>query len=99
MARHGLGTEAARTLLEQALEHYAARFPQVGVERTWLGPNEARLILRGRGQSLAVAVHCDDQWVTAEADLPLVLRPFAGRIRARLDREVQSWLQRTTTPA
>lgn len=86
-------------MLEQAFAHYTARHPHVRVERVWLGDREGQVDLSARGVHVRCNVRLDDRDVSVEADLPLLMRPFVGRIRDRLDREVQVWLQRAATPA
>jgi hypothetical protein len=98
-ARHGLGVSAARAMLDEAFAHYTARHPHVHVARDWQDEREGRVELRARGVQVRCNVRLDDADVSVEADLPLLLRPFVGRIRDRLDREVQVWLQRAATPA
>ena len=96
-AHHGLGIDRARALLEEAFAHHAARHPHAQVKRGWLNEREAWLDLRVRGLHGRAILKLDDNEVVVEADLPLLARPFAGRIRERLDREVRDWLQRTAS--
>ncbi len=97
---HDLGsTEQARRVVDEAYGEYERRLGAYQPTLTWLGPERARIEFTVMGKALAVTIELSARDLTVEGKLPLVFRPFQGKILSVLEREVQVWARRAQAPA
>ncbi|RMG96202.1 MAG: hypothetical protein D6705_11830 [Deltaproteobacteria bacterium] len=97
---HGLGDlTKARSVVEQAFSTYRERLADYEPNLAWQSDRRAEVTFRVMGKSMRVAMELDEQDVVVEGKLPLVFRPFQGKILGVLEREVKAWAERARTSA
>ncbi len=92
---HDLGsTEQARGVVEEAYGEYERRLASYDPKLTWVGQTQARIDFSVMGKSLSVTIDLTAHDLTVEGKLPLLFRPFQGKILSVLEREVRIWAER-----
>jgi hypothetical protein len=91
---HSLSDDEARQMLDAAFAHYHARHPGYHPSLSWLNPRQATLGLRIGGYELSGRLSLRPGEVGIEMDVPLLLRPFQGTVKQRINREAARWLER-----
>ncbi len=95
---HGLGDVAkARNVVEHAFSSYRERLADYEPSLTWADGDTALVRFRVMGKTMEVRMELDDQAVVVEGKIPLVFRPFQGKIVGVLEREVLAWAERART--
>ena len=94
---HDLSLDLARQAAVAALADYAARFPAANIRATWSGPYAATVALTVKGFTLQPRVAIRAGAIDVDVDIPLLARPFEGKARARIERELAMWVERART--
>ncbi len=92
---HGLGDlERARSVVEQAFATYRERLADHNPRLSWRSDRSAEVTFEVMGRKIQVAMDLDERDVVVSGKLPLVFRPFQGKILGVLEREVKAWTDR-----
>lgn len=91
---HDLDQELARKAANAALKQYQTRFPTAQIHAQWQGPDQAVVEMKLRGFTLKPRISLRPHAIDVEIDIPLLARPFEGKARALIERELAVWLQR-----
>jgi len=91
---HSLSTEQARSAARAAADEYAARLAHHDVRVVWADPDHATISFRAAGKSFEARVRLEPGAAVVSMDVPLLLRPLAGRATAAIDRHVRAALER-----
>jgi len=90
---HPLNQADGKRALEAAWSHYAGRYPKHSPSLQWLSPEQARVGFHAMGMDLSGSVRVLDRALELDLDVPFVLRPFVGRAKHAIEREVARWAQ------
>ncbi len=91
---HDLSMELARQAANAALADFQRRFPHAHITPEWLSADEAIVAFSIRGFHLNPRIRLRPGAIDVEMDIPFLARPFEGRARARIERELALWLDR-----
>lgn len=91
---HGLSPEQARTVVDKAMEAYAARFAEYNPEFHWKTENQGRLGFKAKGVSVAGDIEIDGPKILVDLEVPFILRIFKGKAIEVIDREVRTWVEK-----
>ena len=98
--RHDLGSlERAREVVEKAYAEYKVRLAEYKPTLEWSGETSARIGFTVMNKSLGVDAKVTDQELIMTGKLPLLFRPFQGKIIGVVDAEVRKWIERARTEA
>ncbi len=98
--RHGLGSlERARELVDKAYAEYKVRLSSYNPEIEWVTDRQARIGFTVMSKSLWVNAEVTADDLTLTGKLPLLMRPFQGKIIGVIDAEVRKWLERAESEA
>jgi hypothetical protein len=89
---HPLNRADAKRAIETALGEYSQRFAGFSPQLQWLQPEQAQVSFQALGRRIAAQVRVLDGALEIEMDVPLMARPFLGRAKAAIDREVARWV-------
>src|SRR4051794_39555199 len=95
---HGVDQDRAANAVKQAFQHYHRRYPNYGLDLAWTGPFSATLSFRAKGLAIRCDLAIEPDAVEVEVDLPLILRPFQGRVKTLAEREARVWIERLSAP-
>jgi hypothetical protein len=85
---HSLSTADAKRVIESAFAEYATRFAKYAPRLKWLSEDAARVGFQAMGRELEGSVRVLQGGIEVEADVPLLVRPFVGRAKQAIEREV-----------
>lgn len=91
---HDLPVDLARQAATAALAYYAGRFPQANIRADWRGPHEAQVSMTIKGFTLKPRIAIRLGAIDVDVEIPLLARPFEGRARARIERELAMWVDK-----
>jgi hypothetical protein len=92
---HALKDRArARGVVTMALESYKERLTQYQPTLTWESEDHVRVEFEVLSRKLSATVTIDDENLSFESSLPLLLRPFEGKAIDVVEREVSKWLDK-----
>ncbi len=93
VAKHGLADRSrARIVVEKAYEAYRVRLADHNPSLTWTSDTHAKLGFTVLAKSLSVEIRLTDEEVRVEGDMPLLFRPFQGKIQSVLGGEIEKWI-------
>lgn len=90
---HGLSEEAAKQVVQKAIDKYAERFARYKVQGRWTDERTVVVGFAARGKHLEGTVRLEPSAIVFEMDVPLLLRPFTGRATAKIDEHVARWVR------
>lgn len=85
---HDLSREDARKLLDEAQTEYARRFAKYQPRLQWLAPDQARVSFHAMGRELGGTARLLERGLELDFEVPFMLRPFLGRAKDAVEREV-----------
>jgi len=89
---HPLSPADARRAIEAAFGEYAQRFAGFAPQMQWLAPELAQVGFQALGRKIVAQVRVLDRALEIDMDVPLLARPFLGRAKGAIDREVARWV-------
>ncbi len=89
---HALPPAEVRRRMRAAITRYGERFARYAPEADWKSQDLCSVRFKAKGVRIAVDVEVRPTSVVVRAKLPLLLAPFAGKARARIEAEAAKWL-------
>jgi hypothetical protein len=89
---HPLSTVDAKRAIEAAFAEYSQRFSGFAPQLQWPAPELAQVGFTALGRKIEAQVRVLDRALEVDIDVPLLARPFLGRAKAAIDREVARWV-------
>lgn len=89
---HPLSTADAKRAIEAAFTEYSRRFAGFAPQMQWRTPELAQVGFTALGRKIEAQVRVLDRALEVDIDVPLLARPFLGRAKAAIDREVARWV-------
>lgn len=96
---HALGQARAHQVLDEACAHYAERYPLARIQSAWSDPGTGKVDMHVGGFHLRAQVAVTERELTVDLDVPLLARPWVPKIRARIDREIDFWVNKNASQA
>lgn len=93
---HQLSASEAIALAHRALDAYAKRFAKYAPEITWRSESEAEIAFTAKGIHLHGGLAVAADRFRLRLDVPLLLRPLQGRALQVIEREMQTWLAKSS---
>jgi hypothetical protein len=90
--QHPLTEEQAKRAVEAAWAEYSRRFERYDPQLQWRDGSRAKLGFRAKGVTLGGQLELQPGAITLELDVPFLLKPFAGKAIAVVEREIQRWI-------
>ncbi len=81
-----------------AITRYSEKFARYCPEADWKSHDVCSVRFKAKGVRIVVEVEVRPTSVVVRARLPLILAPFAGRARSRIEGEAAKWLAPTSGP-
>lgn len=91
---HSLSPEDARKVAQKAAAEYSERYAHYSPQVRWVSQDRAEISVHAKGVTLAGAISLEPGKLVFEADVPFLLRPFAGRAKGAIEGQVEKWLER-----
>jgi hypothetical protein len=88
---HALALEQAKQAAKLAVDHYAAKFADRGLQITWVDDTHLNLDVTVRGSKVHGSVVILPSTLHIEADVPLLLLPFKSLAASAIEREAARW--------
>lgn len=85
---HPLSQEHAKRVLDEAYVDYARRFHKYAPRLQWLSADQARVSIHALGVQLEGTVRVFERGLEVELEVPFLMRPFVGRAKQAIEREV-----------
>lgn len=89
---HDLSPELAQKTARAACDHYTARFAKYEPNIVWRNERNADIAFRAKGLSLKARIEVAVQSLVVDIDIPFLLRPFEGRAKEIVEREMNKWI-------
>lgn len=89
---HALPPAEVRRRMRVAITRYGERFARYAPEADWKSQDLCSVRFKAKGVRIAVDVELRPGAVVVRARLPVLLAPFAGKARARIEAEAAKWL-------
>lgn len=88
---HGLPTDVARRVVDDAFSHYRERFGAYRPALRWTDADTAEVSFSALGLRVGGTLRLLPGALEVAVDIPLPLRAFRGRAVAAVEREVGRW--------
>jgi len=85
---HDLSPEDAKRVLDEAQVEYAQRFAKYAPRLVWQRADQARGSFHAMGREIEGTVRLLEHGLELDVEVPLLLRPFVGRAKQAIEREV-----------
>lgn len=89
---HSLELDLARRAVRKAADNYVERFAKYTPVIRWDNEDRARLSFSAKGVTLEGTLQLEPRAIVLEVTVPFLLKPFAGKAVAVIEREVQHWI-------
>lgn len=91
---HDLDQDTLRTVVDKALNTYAANLAQYEPKVEWTGEKKVNIGFSVKGLNLKGQLDLRPSSVEVDLDVPFVLRPFKKKAISVIEREFNTWLAR-----
>lgn len=91
---HGLSPELAKTVIDKAMESYAARFSDYSPTFRWTGDMTGELGFSAKGVTVKGSIEIQGEKILVDLEVPWILRVFKGKALQAIDSEVKGWVQK-----
>lgn len=91
---HDLDVATARKAAEKAFQSYAIRFAKYEPTATWTTDTHCDVAFRVKGVKLEGTIDLTPTSVDLDLDVPFIFRPFKSRALAKIEEEVQTWIDK-----
>jgi hypothetical protein len=91
---HQLERDAAKHVLDRAMDTYRQHYAEYGVETAWVDDETAEIGFQMTGRQVDGEIKVCADCFDIHLKLPWMLRPFRRRIARTFDEEFRRWLAR-----
>jgi hypothetical protein len=88
---HALALDQAKHAAKLAVDHYASKFADRGLQISWIDDSHLNLDVTVRGSQVHGSVAILPSTLHIEADVPLLLLPFKSIAASAIEREAARW--------
>ena len=93
--KHGISDlDRVKTVIEKAYDSYKERLSDYNPQLNWTGDRDATVSFEVMKKKLEANFKIQPDEVLIEGDIPFLFRPFEGKIKSVVGREVEKWVKK-----
>ncbi len=91
---HDLDLPTARKAAEKSFASYAIRFAKYQPKANWPTDTHCDVSFTVKGLKLEGTIDLEPKAIDLDLDVPFLFRPFKSRALAKIEEEIEKWIQK-----